>query len=178
MRIVAGELKGRRLLSPRGELVRPTSDRMREALFSILGDIAGLEVLDIFCGTGALGIEALSRGASRATLVDTDIRPARANVDALDLGGRVDLERADAQAWLAQGQTRFDLILCDPPYRLAPALERDLATALPRRVAAGGRLAVEREASGAFSLPAAEGLELEVDRRYGRASLRVWRRAG
>ena len=71
MRVIAGELGGRRLRAPRGELVRPTSDRVREALFSILGDVEGMTVLDLYCGTGALGIEALSRGAARATFVDT-----------------------------------------------------------------------------------------------------------
>ena len=80
MRVVAGELGGRRLVAPRGEGVRPTTDRVREALFSILGDVSGLAVLDLFAGTGALALEAVSRGAAGATLVDVDIGPAEANV--------------------------------------------------------------------------------------------------
>ena len=76
MRVVAGELGGRRLVAPRGWRVRPTSDRVREAIFSALGEIEGARVLDLYCGTGALGIEAISRGAGGATLVDRDIRPA------------------------------------------------------------------------------------------------------
>ncbi|HKB51822.1 MAG TPA: RsmD family RNA methyltransferase, partial [Solirubrobacterales bacterium] len=76
MRVIAGELKGQRLVTPRGWKVRPTSDRVREAIFSALGDIEGKRVLDLYCGTGALAIEALSRGAAAAVLVDRDTRPA------------------------------------------------------------------------------------------------------
>ena len=86
MRIVAGELGGRRLRAPRGDSVRPTSDRVREALFSILGDVEGFEVLDLFAGTGALAFEALSRGAASATLVDTTVGVAEENAEALGVG--------------------------------------------------------------------------------------------
>ena len=80
MRVIAGELKGQRLVAPRGWKVRPTSDRVREAIFSALGDVEGANVLDLYCGTGALAIEALSRGAATAMLVDQDTRPALGNV--------------------------------------------------------------------------------------------------
>ena len=102
MRVVAGELGGRRLISPPpGAAVRPTADRVREALFSILGDVSGAGVLDLFCGTGALAIEAVSRGASRAVLVDSDPGLARRNVDALGLADRCAVEGEDAIRYLS-----------------------------------------------------------------------------
>jgi 16S rRNA (guanine966-N2)-methyltransferase len=105
VRVVAGELKGQRLVAPRGWQVRPTSDRAREAIFSALGDVRGARVLDLYCGTGALAIEALSRGAAHATLVDNDTRPALGNVERLGLGGRVELVRSDVPRWLAMHAT-------------------------------------------------------------------------
>src|SRR6476659_5235443 len=100
MRIVAGELGGRRLHAPKGDAVRPTTDRVREALFSILGDIEGSDVLDLYSGTGALGLEALSRGAASATFVDLDVRPAEANATDLGVIDRVDLVRSDVVTFL------------------------------------------------------------------------------
>src|SRR6266550_2965213 len=99
MRVVAGELRGRRLAAPprRSAAVRPTADRVREALFAILGRLDEASVLDLFCGTGALGIEALSRGAGRATLVDSDVSLARRNVRELGLERRADVLRSDAR---------------------------------------------------------------------------------
>ena len=106
MRVIAGELKGQRLVAPRGHKVRPTSDRVREAIFSALGArVEGARVLDLFCGTGALAIEALSRGAAAAVLVDRDTRAALGNVERLGLGERVELVRSDAGA-LAGGASR------------------------------------------------------------------------
>src|SRR5215218_356644 len=102
MRIIAGELKGQRLVAPRGWKVRPTSDRVREAVFSALGDIAAARVLDLYCGTGALAIEALSRGAASAVLVDRDTRPALGNVERLGLDRRVELVRGDVGRWIEQ----------------------------------------------------------------------------
>src|SRR3954452_6807774 len=124
MRGIAGELKGRRLVAPRGWKVRPTSDRVREAIFSALGEIAGARVLDLYCGTGALAIEALSRGAERAVLVDRDTRPALGNEQPLALAERAELVRADAGRLLAQVSSgpfagNFDLVFVDAPYRLA-----------------------------------------------------------
>src|SRR3954447_22510115 len=103
MRVIAGDFKGRQLVAPRGWKVRPTSDRAREAIFSVLGErVNGACVLDLYCGTGALAIEALSRGASQATLVDRDTRAAVGNVERLGLAERVDLVRADVSRWLAK----------------------------------------------------------------------------
>src|SRR5882757_10037927 len=98
MRVIAGELKGQQLVAPRGWKVRPTSERVREAIFSTLGDrVEGATVLDLYCGTGALAIEALSRGASTAVLVDRDTRPALGNVERLGVAPRAQLVRADAE---------------------------------------------------------------------------------
>ncbi|MDX6585842.1 MAG: rRNA (guanine966-N2)-methyltransferase [Solirubrobacterales bacterium] len=170
MRVVAGEFRGRRLKAPGGAAVRPTSDRAREALFSILGDISGAEVCDLFCGTGALGIEALSRGARHVVLVDDDTSPAQANVDALDISERVDLMRRDAFEYLGSATATFDLILCDPPYTLAARVARDLEKLVPARLRDGGRLVTESPSRTPMEL----NLTLEEDRTYGEASLRIW----
>jgi 16S rRNA (guanine966-N2)-methyltransferase len=173
MRVIAGELKGQRLVAPRGWKVRPTSDRVREAIFSALGGVEGARVLDLYCGTGALAIEALSRGAATATLVDRDTRPALGNVERLGLGERADLVRADVARWLA-GKTgaaaipRFDLVFVDAPYRLADRVGQALDTHLPRLLAAGGRAVVE---SGAGRPLRIDSLERLRQRRYGAADV-------
>ena len=165
MRVVAGELGGRRLWAPRGRRLRPTADRVREALFSILGDVEEASVLDLYCGTGALAIEALSRGAAHATLVDTDTRPALRNVEALDLGDRATAVRSDAIAFLrtAARGPGHDLVFCDPPYRLADRIEADLDSLLPPCLAKGGRVIIE----SSQRQPLALSLPLLTQRRYG-----------
>jgi len=170
LRIVGGELGGRRLRVPRGARLRPTTDRVREALFSILGDLAGLRALDLFCGTGALGIEALSRGASGATLVDTDVRMARRNVDALELSDRARMVRSDVVRFLRRAEPGgFDLVLCDPPYRLADRLGADLGPLIGHCLAPGGRAVIESAADAPLEL----GLPLLDERRYGDTLLRI-----
>jgi 16S rRNA (guanine966-N2)-methyltransferase len=166
MRVIAGELKGQRLIAPRGWKVRPTSDRVREAIFSALGEVDGACVLDLYCGTGALAIEALSRGAATAVLVDRDTRPALGNVERLGLGDRAELVRADVERWLTgeSGAGEFDLVLVDAPYRLADRVGLALNTNLPRLLAAGGRVVVE---SGARSPLRIESLQRLRQRRYG-----------
>jgi 16S rRNA (guanine966-N2)-methyltransferase len=172
MRIVAGELGGRRLQAPKGDAVRPTTDRVREALFSILGDVEGLDVLDLFCGTGALGLEALSRGAAAVTLVDLDIRPAEANAEGLDVRDRIDLIRADAAAHLRRDGRGYDLVLLDPPYRLARPVAPDLSKLLPPRLRPGARVVVESATDEPLALdPAA--LPLRDERRYGSTTIRI-----
>jgi 16S rRNA (guanine966-N2)-methyltransferase len=170
MRVVAGELGGRRLTAPSGKDVRPTSDRAREALFSILGDIEGAEVLDLFCGTGALGIEAVSRGARRAVLVDIDTAPASVKAEDLGLTDRVNVIRRDALAYLKSTTEEFDLILCDPPYTLAARVARDLENLVPSRLREGGRLVTESSSRTPMDLR----LTLDEDRTYGEASIRIW----
>lgn len=175
MRIVAGELGGRRLLAPRGDAVRPTTDRVRESLFSILGEVSGLDALDLFAGTGALGLEALSRGARAVALVDTDPAPARANADALGVQDRVRIVRSEALAFLrrgAEGGDRYDLVFVDPPYRLARPLGPDLSKLLPNRLREGARVVVESAAGSPVELdPVA--LPLLDERRYGSTLLRI-----
>jgi len=169
MRVIAGELKGRRLVAPRGWKVRPTSDRVREAVFSALGEVGDMRVLDLYCGTGALAIEALSRGAAGAVLVDRDTRSALGNVERLGLGQRAELVRADVGRWLAAwgedvAATPFDLIFVDAPYRLADRVGQELNAHLPRVLTEGGRAVVESAARGPLRLDSLEPLR---QRRYG-----------
>ena len=164
MRVIAGELRGRPLLAPRGWRVRPTSDRVREAIFSALGDVSGTLVLDLYCGTGALGIEALSRGAAHVTLVDRDTRPALGNVEHLGLRERVDLVRGDAASWLEAADGSFDLVFLDAPYRLADRVGPEIDSRLGRVLSKGARVVVESAARRPLRL---ESLEAVRDRRYG-----------
>jgi 16S rRNA (guanine966-N2)-methyltransferase len=169
VRVIAGELKGQRLVAPRGWKVRPTSDRVREAIFSVLGDVSGARVLDLYCGTGALAIEALSRGAGQATLVDRDTRAALGNVERLGLGERAELVRADVSRWLAgrpEGKEapRFELIFVDAPYRLADRVGQELDSHLPRLLPEGGTAVIESAARRPLRV---ESLERRRQRRYG-----------
>jgi 16S rRNA (guanine(966)-N(2))-methyltransferase RsmD len=169
MRVIAGDLKGQHLVAPRGWQVRPTPDRVREAIFSALGEIGGTRVLDLYCGTGALAIEALSRGAARAVLVDRDTRPALGNVERLGLGERAELVRSDVPRWLAGRDTesasdRFDLVFVDAPYRLADRVGQELQRHLPLLLAAGGKAVVESAARRPLRV---ESLERLRERRYG-----------
>jgi len=127
VRVIGGELRGRRLHAPPSKTVRPTSDRVREAIFDILyslGGVDGLLVADLFAGSGGLGIEALSRGAASVTFVDSDpaalttIRENLAGVGLADAerDGDATLVRGDVDAWVSTTVARYDLILCDPPY--------------------------------------------------------------
>ena len=127
VRVIGGEFRGRRLNAPDNPGVRPTSDRVREAIFDILyslGRMEGLQVADLFAGSGALGIEALSRGAASVTFVDRDagsLAAIRANLGSIGLSeaerdGDATLVRADVDAWVATTVARYDLVLCDPPY--------------------------------------------------------------
>jgi 16S rRNA (guanine(966)-N(2))-methyltransferase RsmD len=176
MRVIAGELGGRQLVAPRGWKVRPTSDRAREAIFSVLGDrVPGAQVLDLYCGTGALAIEALSRGAAHATLVDRDTRAALGNVENLGLGERAELVRGDVGRWLAgrsiDGAPAFDLVFVDAPYRLADGVGQELDTHLPRLLNEGGRAIVE---SGAGRPLRIDSLPRLRQRRYGAADVSIY----
>jgi len=177
MRVIAGDLKGQRLVAPRGWKVRPTSDRVREAIFSALGDrVAAARVLDLYCGTGALAIEALSRGAASAILVDRDTRPALGNVQRLGLGERTELVRADVGRWLAQVSSaslagNFDLVFVDAPYKLADLVAQSLNTHLPHLLAEDGRAVIE---SGARNPLRIDSLEPLRQRRYGAADVTIY----
>jgi 16S rRNA (guanine966-N2)-methyltransferase len=178
MRVISGEFRGRRLVAPRGWKVRPTSDRVREAIFSALGEMPpAARVLDLYCGTGALGIEALSRGAGHAVLVDRDTRAALGNIERLGLRDRVELVRADVGRWLEQesGRPAFDLVFVDAPYRLADRVRQELNIHLPRLLLGGGRAVVE---SGAGSPLRLDSLERLRQRRYGAAEVSFYGRGG
>jgi 16S rRNA (guanine966-N2)-methyltransferase len=170
LRVSGGELRGRRLTSPRRG-VRPTSERVREALFSIIGDLSGARVLDLFCGTGALGIEAISRGAASATLVDRDVGAARRNVESLAIGDRAKVVRSDALRFLRDAEPgSFELVLCDPPYRLADRLAVELDQPIRQSLAEGGRVIVETTPDTPLEL----SLPLITERRYGDTLVRVY----
>jgi 16S rRNA (guanine(966)-N(2))-methyltransferase RsmD len=175
MRVIAGEWGGRRLQAPAGAATRPTSDRVREALFSILGDrVAGARVLDLFAGSGALGIEALSRGAGSAVFVDdapAAIKAIRANLEALSLPA--DVRRTDALRFLgaASGDgAQYDLVFLDPPYRLADTLADRLSEALPAVLAPGAVAVAESDRRA----PLALDLPLFDERRYGDTLIRIY----
>jgi 16S rRNA (guanine966-N2)-methyltransferase len=148
VRVVAGKHRGRRLNAPPGRDTRPTADRVRESLFAILGSVEGMRVLDLFAGSGALGIEALSRGATTATFVDSDRRAAdviRANLEGL--GERAEVIARDALAWLeaASASPGYDLVLLDPPYDSADRLARSLTGLLPGVLAADAVIVSESD---------------------------------
>lgn len=176
MRIVAGEFKGRRLSGPEGTAARPTSDKVREALFSILGDIEGMAVLDLFAGTGALAIEALSRGAGSAVLVERDhkmIGVARRNIEATAGPERARLVRGDALKQLGEGAGKYDLVFVDPPYAHARSLAPRLSAALPAVLAPGARVVAESAAREPLDLSGGP-LTLGSEHRYGDTLIRIF----
>jgi len=183
MRVIAGELGGRRLFAPHGDRTRPTSDRVREALFMSLGPLDGLRVVDLFAGSGALAIEALSRGAEHADLVEVD-RHAREtierNVRELGLESRVKL-------WplrLPAGYSRLravlsaaDVVFADPPYGGREA--RETLEALGRAGVLRGGVRLVLESHGKDEVPETDGvLVRERERRYGETVVHVYRAAG
>ncbi|HEX8101963.1 MAG TPA: 16S rRNA (guanine(966)-N(2))-methyltransferase RsmD [Solirubrobacteraceae bacterium] len=172
--MIAGRYGGRRLTAPPGAATRPTSDRVREALFSILGArVAGARVLDLFAGSGALGIEALSRGAAAATFVDAApaaIRAIRANLAAL--GIEAEVTRADAFAALRSARAaarQYDLIFLDPPYRHSERLAPGLTEAIAGLLAPGGSVVSESDRRAPLALE----LPLHDERRYGDTLIRI-----
>ena len=167
MRIVAGSRKGAKLLSPKSE-TRPTGDRVREAAFNLIGPVDGASVLDLYAGSGAMGLEALSRGAGAAVFVESDrdaCRAINANLDKLGLHATVLCQ--DATRAVAQERRTFDLILCDPPYDVD-------ATRLPfaRLLADDGLLVYE--SSGRADPPQVDGLAQRTSRKYGSARLTLF----
>jgi 16S rRNA (guanine966-N2)-methyltransferase len=176
MRVVAGRLGGRRLAAPPGRGTRPTSDRVREALFSTLGPLDGERVLDLYAGSGALAIEALSRGAGSALLVERDPRAVaviRANLDALGLAEpAVAVHAGPARAALRNASARadtYDLVFLDPPYQRAPELGRELSAALEPLLSGGARVVTESDRRA----PLALDLPLIHERRYGDTLIRI-----
>jgi 16S rRNA (guanine966-N2)-methyltransferase len=174
MRVIAGHYKGRRLKAPPGQATRPTADRVREALFSILGDaVADARVLDLFAGAGTLGLEALSRGAASATFVESAppaLQALRANIQAL--GADAEVVRADALRWLraASGDARqYDLVFLDPPYRRAAGLGKELSALLPGVLAQGAHVIAESDRRAPLDLD----ITTIDERRYGDTLIRI-----
>ncbi len=179
MRVIGGTLGGRTLIAPRGRSTRPTPERVREAVFSILADVQGTTVLDLFAGSGALAIEAISRGARHATLVDSSpaaIAAIRRNVQTLGIGVEVIQQRAlpflrNAQIYGRQ----YDLVFLDPPYSQAAALGPELTRALTGVLAPGGRVVVESDPRTPLKL------ELHApsdERRYGDTLIEIFHLPG
>ena len=176
MRIIAGTWRGRAIEAPAGTATRPTSDRAREGLFSMLasrlGSFEGLAVADLYAGTGALGLEALSRGAARCTFVEKEraaLAALRRNIDRLGAGERAEI-RAQPVEHVALGAC--DLIFLDPPYGAGlaqPALERAAAWLAP-----GGWIGLEAHGEAVAPPP---GLAAIVERRFGKATLTLLRNA-
>ncbi len=175
MRIIAGNRKGARIFAPKGRSTRPTGDRVREAAFRLIGPVDGATVLDLFAGSGAMGLEALSREAARAVFVESDrdaCRVLERNLTKLGFTGAeiVCLDARRALAADAAAGRRYDLILVDPPYEDYRQLQRTLAIYLPRLLEADGVAVVETESRLEPELP----LALRTSRSYGSARLTVY----
>ncbi len=172
MRIIAGERRGATIAAPPGLSTRPTGDRVREAAFNLIGPVDGATVLDLYAGSGALGLEALSRGAASVTFVESDRAACRVISENLAklrfTGARVAC--ADA-IWTLRQETRtYDLVLVDPPYEQWAELEPRLAESLARVLAPDGLLVVETGSRTEPALP----LALRTSRRYGSARLTLF----
>ena len=177
MRIVAGSRKGHRIAAPKGAGTRPTGDRVREAVFNIVGPVDEARVLDVFAGSGAMGLEALSRGAARAVFVERDREACRViqqNLEKLRLTGAIVLCQDATQALReekARGR-RYDLVLVDAPYGEWGRYEQSLADLLPELLEEDGIAVVETTARVDVELP----LALVTSRRYGSARITVFSR--
>lgn len=177
MRIVAGSRKGHRIAAPKGVVTRPTGDRVREAAFALIGPVEDATVLDLFAGSGALGLEALSRGALRCVFVERDraaCRVIQANLEKLRLDGAAVVDR-DVLAALREERARghrYDLVLADPPYDEWGRHETQLAELLPEVLEEDGVAVIETSAKVEPALP----LDLVTSRRYGSARITVFSR--
>jgi 16S rRNA (guanine966-N2)-methyltransferase len=170
VRIIAGSRKGHRIDAPRGNATRPTSDFVREAAFNLIGPVDGATVLDLYAGSGAMGLEALSRGAESCVFVESDREACRtidANLDKLRLEARVLCQ--DAARALAADRSTYDLVLLDPPYDEPP--HSRLAPHLARVLAADGLLVYE---TAAGTEPEIDGLAVRTSRRYGAKRLTLF----
>lgn len=176
MRIIAGSLGGRIFDTPGTHRTHPMSDKVRGALFNVLGDVHGLTVLDAFAGSGALGYEAVSRGAKHVVMVEND-RSAQQTIDKniqdLSIRSSSKLIKASANAWLSTNQAaRFDIVICDPPY---DNLQQSLLKRLAESAVAAGIVVLSLPPKTDFSLPP-EQFALEVAKDYGDAQLVFYRR--
>jgi 16S rRNA (guanine966-N2)-methyltransferase len=171
VRIIAGTHRGHKISAPPGTDTRPTSDRVRENVFNILGPVDGASVLDLYAGSGAMGLEALSRGAERAVFVECDHDAANVierNLDKLRLRGTV--LRRDAVSVLASETRKYDLVLVDPPYHMYLDVQAQLARYLPGVLSEDGVVVVETDARIEPELP----LPQRTSRKYGAARITVY----
>ena len=174
MRIIAGSRRGHTIQAPRGVETRPTSDRVRENVFNLVGPLDGGAVLDLYAGSGAMGLEALSRGAARAVFVEADpdaVRAIERNLEKLRLHGTV--LRRDAVAALAQevaAGRKYDLVLVDPPYSMYDDAQPQLARYLPAVLGEDGLLVVETDARTEPELP----LPVRTSRKYGQTRVTLF----
>jgi len=182
MRIIGGKYRGKQLLSPSDDSIRPTADRVRESMFNILSSRLGpvfhdIRVLDLFAGTGALGLEALSRGASHVTFVDTGVEARgliRDHIEAFGAGGVTKLLRRDATDLGTPGTFgQFNLVFLDPPYRKGLGEQALSGLAANGWLAQGATIVFEESAEAEIALPA--GFTLEDRREYGAAAVHFLR---
>ena len=177
MRVIAGELGGRLFEAPQGNTTHPMAERVRGALFNSLGDLEGKTVLDAFAGTGALGFEALSRGAARVVMIEKDRRAQQTiakNIEALGVGDRAILVRAGAHTWSeAHTDQQFDIVLCDPPY---DKMQLSTVSDLVRHVNKNGLMVLSYP--GRESAPTVNGVVVvDKSKSYGDAALAYYRLA-
>jgi 16S rRNA (guanine966-N2)-methyltransferase len=175
LRIIAGSRKGHRIAAPKGTATRPTSDRVRENTFNLIGPVDGASVLDLFAGSGALGLEALSRGAESATFVESDAQVARLiqqNLDKLRLTGARVVRDTAARALAADTASgrKYDLVLVDAPYDDYADIEPLLARYVPHVLADDGLVVVETSARVEPQLP----LAMRTTRKYGSARVTLF----
>jgi 16S rRNA (guanine966-N2)-methyltransferase len=171
VRIVAGEHRGARIFAPKGTDTRPTSDRVREAAFNLIGSVDDASVLDLFAGSGAMGLEALSRGAASGVFVESDREACRAierNLEKLRITSARIVQR-DVLRALATERRTYDLVLCDPPYGYAD--HERLALYLAKVLAPEGLLVYE---TGARDEPRIDGLRTRTSRTYGSSRLTLF----
>jgi 16S rRNA (guanine966-N2)-methyltransferase len=175
MRVIAGSRKGHRLDAPKGLATRPTSDRVRENVFNLVQSwVEDAVVLDLFAGSGAMGIEALSRGAERAVFVESDAQACRAiehNLDRLRLTG-AEVSCRDVARFVAADTRTYDLVFCDPPYDEYAALAPTLARYAAKLLTDDGLLVLETAAKTEPQLPLAQ----RTSRRYGAARITLFNR--
>lgn len=169
MRVIAGEFRGRKLVAPQGLETRPVTDRVKEAVFSSLGDaVVDAEVLDLYAGAGSFGIEALSRGARHATFVESGRRALdalRRNLETVGAGARATVVPTTVERFLEETGGVFDLVFCDPPWPVDTDTLGGILAGVASRLTENAKLVVSRRATDTIPQPA--GLRIDAERRYG-----------
>lgn len=177
MRIIAGSLKGKSYASPHSNRTHPMSDKIKGALFNVLGDIEGMSVLDAFAGTGALSFEAISRGANRAVAIDSDKQAQKAiseNIAVLDIGEQVELIRSTVTSWLPRNNEQFDIVIIDPPFT---DIRRDIILKVALKAKESGIVILSLPTAAAKIAVLPEPFMLLSEKSYGDAVLAFYRRS-